>query len=243
MVRSKAFLLLVYVNIIFGLLCFLSGMSAATISLLVVSYTGCDHVTSVVSLVIGTGCSSFTQAGYPTNYLDIAPVFAGWYSPSFWCPYISYMINSLRPSDTYMVGNLTIIGSDNGLSPGRRQAIIWTNVGILLIGPLGINFSEILIEITTFSFKKMRLKVSSAKRRPFCLGLNVLNMDIAVDSGCTAIHSRLTWPVGTPTVFQKPLTVLAQPCNLPAVRALRREWNNCHGTVEFLRMITKILLF
>ena len=33
------------------------------------------------------------------------------------------------------VGNLTIIGSDNGLSPGRRQAIIWTNVGILLIGP------------------------------------------------------------------------------------------------------------
>ena len=40
------------------------------------------------------------------------------------------------------VGNLTIIGSDNGLSPGRRQAIIWTNDGILLIGPLGTNFSE-----------------------------------------------------------------------------------------------------
>ena len=30
------------------------------------------------------------------------------------------------------VGNLTIIGSDNGLSPGRRQSIIWTNAGILL---------------------------------------------------------------------------------------------------------------
>ena len=45
------------------------------------------------------------------------------------------------------VNKLTIIGSDNGLSPGRRQAIIWTNVGILLIGPLGTNFSEILIEI------------------------------------------------------------------------------------------------
>ena len=73
------------------------------------------------------------------------------------------------------VGNVTNIGSDNGLSPGRRQAIIWTNVGILLIGPLGTNFSEILIEILTFSFKKMRLKVSSAKRRSFCLGLNVLN--------------------------------------------------------------------
>ena len=41
------------------------------------------------------------------------------------------------------VGYLAIMGSDNGLSPGRRQAIIWTNAGILLIGPLGTNFSEI----------------------------------------------------------------------------------------------------
>ena len=72
------------------------------------------------------------------------------------------------------VGKLTIIGSDNGLAPGRRQAIIWINAGILLIGPLGTNFSEISIEILTFSFTKMRLKVSSAKWRPFCLGLNVL---------------------------------------------------------------------
>ena len=45
------------------------------------------------------------------------------------------------------VSKLTIIGSDNGLTPGRRQAIIWINAGILLIGPLGTNFSEILIEI------------------------------------------------------------------------------------------------
>ena len=72
------------------------------------------------------------------------------------------------------VGNLTIIGSDNGLSPGRRQAITWTNVGILLIGPIGTNFSEMLIAIHTFSFKKMHLKMSSAKLRPFFLGLNVL---------------------------------------------------------------------
>ena len=60
--------------------------------------------------------------------------------------------NQLRPSDAYIcVGKLTIIGSDNGLSPGRRQAIIWTNAGILLIRPLGTNFSEISIEIQTFS--------------------------------------------------------------------------------------------
>ena len=69
------------------------------------------------------------------------------------------------------VGNLTIIGSDNGLSPGRRQTITWTKVGILLIGPLGTNFSEMLIEIHTFSFKKIHLKMSSGKWRPFCLGL------------------------------------------------------------------------
>ena len=48
------------------------------------------------------------------------------------------------------VVKLTIIGSDNGLSPGRRQAIIWTNAGILVIRPLGTNFSEILIGIQTF---------------------------------------------------------------------------------------------
>ena len=55
------------------------------------------------------------------------------------------------------IGKLTIIGSDNGLSPGWRQAIIKTNAGILLIGPLGINFSEILFGIQTFSLKKMHL--------------------------------------------------------------------------------------
>ena len=73
------------------------------------------------------------------------------------------------------VGKLTIIGSDNGLSPGRRQAIIWTNAGILLIEPLGTNFSEILIGIRIFSLKKMRLKMSSAKWRLFGLGPNELN--------------------------------------------------------------------
>ena len=74
------------------------------------------------------------------------------------------------------VGKLTIIGSDNSLSPGRRQAIIWTNAGILLFGPLGTNFSEILIEIQAFSLKKIRLKMSSAKCGSFCLGLNVLTV-------------------------------------------------------------------
>ena len=87
------------------------------------------------------------------------------------------------------VSKLTIIGSDNGLSPDRRQAIIWTNAGLLLIGPLGTNVSEILIEILTFSFKKMRLKVSSAKRRPFCLGLNVLTVVLHLTACIDSIHA------------------------------------------------------
>ena len=54
--------------------------------------------------------------------------------------------------------------SDNGLSSGLREAIIWTNYAeVFLIGPLGTNFSENLIDIRIFSFKKMRLKMSSGK--------------------------------------------------------------------------------
>ena len=63
------------------------------------------------------------------------------------------------------VSELTIIGSDIGLSPGRCQAI----------RTLATNIIEILSENHTFSFKKMHLKMSSEKCRPFCFGLNVLN--------------------------------------------------------------------
>ena len=72
------------------------------------------------------------------------------------------------------VSKLTIIGSDNGLSPGRWQAITWTNAGILLTGTLGTNFNEILIKIYQFSFKKIHFKMSSGKWWPSCLGLNML---------------------------------------------------------------------
>ena len=72
------------------------------------------------------------------------------------------------------VNELNIIGSDNGLSPARRQAIIWTNTGIFIVRPLGTNFSEILFEIHIISFKKIHLKMSSGKWWPFCL--NVLKL-------------------------------------------------------------------
>ena len=73
------------------------------------------------------------------------------------------------------VGKLIIIGSDNGLSSDRRQAIISTNAGLLSIGPLRAYFSENLIKIQQFSLKKMHVKMLSAKWRSSCLGsLNVL---------------------------------------------------------------------
>ena len=74
------------------------------------------------------------------------------------------------------VSKLAIISTDNGLSPGWRQAIIWTDAGILSIWPLGINFNDILVEIKTISFKKMRLKVSSVKWRSSCADPHVLTI-------------------------------------------------------------------
>ena len=116
------------------------------------------------------------------------------------------------------VNKVTIIGSDNGLSPGRRQAIIWTNAGLLLIGPLETNFTETLINIQTFSFRKMHLKMSPGKWRPFCLGLNVLKKGLHTEhppsgqngrylsddmrkciyeiSFCISIHVRKSCPWG-----------------------------------------------
>ena len=65
---------------------------------------------------------------------------------------------------TYIcVDNLNIIASDYSLLSGRCQAIILTNGGMQLIGPLGTNFSETVIDIHTFSFKTRHLKMSSAK--------------------------------------------------------------------------------
>ena len=114
-------------------------------------------------------------------------------------------LNSLRLSDAYIcVSKLTIIGSYNGLSSGGRQAIICTNVGTSLIGPLRTNFGKILIKIDIFSYEKMHLKMSSGNLRPFCLGLNVLKCSdfsfrpsLWVDFWWRLTHSQLCiccWP-------------------------------------------------
>ena len=98
---------------------------------------------------------------------QVGPMLAPW-------TLLSGMFNSLGLSDTYIcVSKLTSIGSDTDLLPGWCQAIILTNAGILFVGPMETNFSEIIIKIYTFSFKKIHLKMSSGKCWPFCLSLNV----------------------------------------------------------------------
>ena len=93
-----------------------------------------------------------------------------WYWPCWTAIIWSNTITHWGRLTHIYVSNLTITASDNGVSPGRRQDIIWTNVGILLIGPLGTNFSEILIDINTSSFNKMPLKMSPGKwSRPQCV--------------------------------------------------------------------------
>ena len=84
------------------------------------------------------------------------------------------------------VSKLTIISLDNGLSLGQRQAIIWTNAGILLFGPLGTTFSQILIKIQTFSLTKICLKMLSAKCCPFRLSLNVITHQGQVTHRCVS---------------------------------------------------------
>ena len=86
------------------------------------------------------------------------------------------------------VGNLIISGSGNVFSPGRGQASIWINDGILLRGSLRTNVNEILIQMYIFSFMKILLKMSSTKCRSFCLGLNVLILPVYTNIllGCQA---------------------------------------------------------
>ena len=125
----------------------------------------------------------------PAQYWQNHPFICSWYCLTHWGR-VTHIC----------VGKLTIIGSDNGLSPERRQAIIWTNARILLMGPLGTNFSEMSIEIQTFSLKKIRLKMSSAKFCSFRLGLNELTRKIGWCFLCCVCKKYLPclvkWNVG-----------------------------------------------
>ena len=75
---------------------------------------------------------------------------------------MSYNVNGMNP----------IIVSNNGLSPGRHQTIIWINSGPLLIGPL--HTFQWKLKKNTIFIQKTNLKLSSTKYRSFCASLNAL---------------------------------------------------------------------
>ena len=146
-----------------------------------------------------------------------------------WAELAVYLTHWGRETHIY-VSILTIIGSDNGLSPGRRQAIIWTSAGILVIGPLGFNFSEILIEINTFSFNKMHLKMSSAKWRLFRLGLNELSgkrHDSSVWNGPWELNK---WVVILVSIFSK------KNKDIFAFSITAWHWDGAHNLTHWRRV-------
>ena len=99
-----------------------------------------------------------------------------------------------------MVSNQHIANTHTHTQILNTQAIFWTNAWILLIGSLGTNFSGFVIEIHTFWFKKMHLKMSYGEWRPVCLGLNVWNPFVSTTNIWTGttrktmrVYGPLTW--------------------------------------------------
>ena len=112
--------------------------------------------------------------------------------PCVWCCSIScwyrWALNSLthwdrlthicvsKLRDVYITSlvNYTIIGSDNGLSPLRRQPIIWNNDGLLSIRSRGTYSNEILFEFQEKSIQEYAYENAVCKNwRASCLGLSV----------------------------------------------------------------------
>ena len=156
------------------------------------------------------------------------------------CEFRVWYLTHWGPVTHICIGKQTIIGSDNGLSPGRRQAIIWTNGGILLIRSLGTNFSEILSKNHTFSFKKMLLKTSSAKWRPSWLGLNVLFYicHCCIVWQVTLDHDilRLHW---TEAIYNKmQMLTFWWFSSLAALEVVRMTTSSAANDENFIKMMT-----
>ena len=98
---------------------------------------------------------------------------------------VEALSNSLRH---ICVGDLVTIGLDNGLSPGRRQAIIWIYAVIVLIGLFGNKLQWNLIWNRKFPFKKMHLGMSAAKRWPFWLSFNGLTKSTIPQNGSLLLY-------------------------------------------------------
>ena len=87
-----------------------------------------------------------------------------------WCLQIG---GHFRHASKYYINSSSAayICSGNGLSPVRRKAITLTYAGLLSIGPLETNFSEIRIEIQNVLYMKMQLATPFAKWQPFYPGV------------------------------------------------------------------------
>ena len=113
-----------------------------------------SHVIHTLSLAL--------DGRHPTNFINHCkehhanvPLLLAFIDLDFFSTDENHYVKSSPPSTAYMSVNRTSIGSEDGLSPIKRQAIIWNNAGISLIGPMETNFNE-----TKFIhlFKKIHLK-------------------------------------------------------------------------------------
>ena len=94
----------------------------------------------------------------------------------------------------YASVNWVSIGSGNDLSSVWSQAITWTNTDLLPIGHLGTNFNEIWIEILTFSFKKIRLKIIVCKMAAILSWPQCVNLKTSrVNSSLIPVYVLSLW--------------------------------------------------
>ena len=120
-----------------------------------------------------------------------------------WCwstrPSSSTMLSHWGRDTHICVSKLTIIVSDNGLSPGRRQAINWNN-DILLIRPSATKFNEILIEIHTFFIQEHPVhngiwKMAAILSMPLCVNFffisNIFIQGITNQWNCSPLEPCL----------------------------------------------------
>ena len=89
--------------------------------------------------------------------------------------------------------NCVSIASDNGLSPVRRRAIIWSNTDLLSIRTLGTNFSEIRFKIQKCPLMKMHYSMSSVKWRPFCAVRDTLRSEQDGQHFANKIFKCISW--------------------------------------------------
>ena len=135
----------------------------------------------------------------------------------------------------YASVNYTIMVSDDGLSPGRHQAIIWTNAGILLGEHSGTNSSEIIIEIEIFSFTNLHLKVSSAKvagilSRPQCV-----KQQFKDEWRTGGIHNRISQGIEMCELLSTILTTSGAASNENVMKMTRYPDIRCNGCMVWKR--------